>query len=89
MLYLARRLHFTSGNMLESQVVSIGEDGTLSWCAFEKESQSMMLCDELLISAERGLTRFPGNLCAFVDIQPHTKLFLYEVKADGSLERLV
>lgn len=89
MLYLARRLHFPSGKMLERQVVRIGEDGTLSWYTFDKETQSMILYDELLISAERGLSRFPDNLCAFGDIKPHTKLFLYEVKADGNLECLV
>lgn len=89
MLYLARRLHFPSGKMLERQVVRIGEDGTLSWYTFDKETQSMILYDELLISAERGLSRFPDSLCAFSDIKPHTKLFLYEVKADGNLECLV
>lgn len=89
MLYLARRLYFPSGKMLERQVVRIGEDGTLFWYTFDEEAQSMILYDELLISAERGLIRFPDSLCAFSDIQPHTKLFLYEVKADGNLESLV
>lgn len=89
MLYLARRLHFPSGKMLERQVVRIGEDGTLSWYTFDEEAQSMILYDELLISAERGLNRSPDSFCAFSDIKPHTKLFLYEVKADGNLECLV
>ena len=47
--YLARRLHLPTGDVQERQVVSVANDGTVEWCPFEAESQSMLLVADLFI----------------------------------------
>lgn len=47
--YLARRLHLPTGDLLERQVVSVADDGTVEWCPFEVECQSMLLVADLFI----------------------------------------
>ena len=47
MLYLARKLHLPSGEMLERQVVAVRDRVVLEWYPFGAECESMLLVDEL------------------------------------------
>ena len=49
MLYLARKLHLPSGEVLERYVVTVRDEKVLRWQPFEAESHSMSLVDELLV----------------------------------------
>ena len=48
-LYLARKLHLPSGEMLERQVVAVRDRVVLEWYPFGAECESLLLVDELYI----------------------------------------
>ncbi len=49
MLYLARKLHLPSGEVLERYVVTVCDKKVQQWCPFEAECHSMSLVEELYL----------------------------------------
>ena len=61
MLYLARKLHLPSGEMLERQVVAVRDRVVLEWYPFGAECESMLLVDELYVDKDaEGVLELKG-----------------------------
>ena len=60
-LYLARKLHLPSGEMLERQVVAVRDRVVLEWYPFGAECESMLLVDELYVDKDaEGVLELKG-----------------------------
>lgn len=87
MLYLARKLHLPSGELIERYVIRTDGDTVLSWEPFEAECQSMIFVDEILLSYNPGL-RDVLNKDDVVCASYGRTLCMYEIKSDGEMVKI-
>lgn len=62
-IYLARKLHLPSGDVLERYVVTVLSGHVLGWCQFDGETHSMMLVDELTLCSAADGTVYVADIC--------------------------
>ena len=85
MLYLGRKLHLPSGEILSRYVVCVDDGEVVWWTPFKAECQSMIFVEELLLSSSPVLPFIKtgdGSSAESTGV-----LYLYEVKQGGELVR--